>query len=91
VGMARAGVNDDVIISMMQSRGARLDLSPQGLISLKQSGVSDRVVLAAQNLGTAPAYVAGPPATVLVRPGPPAYYYHYPPPYCRSHVHYHIR
>lgn len=90
VGMARAGVNDDVIISTMQSRGARLDLSPQGLISLKQSGVSDRVVLAAQNLGAGPAYVA-PPQTVIVRPGPSVYYYRYPPPYYRAHVHYHIR
>ena len=64
VGMARAGVSDDLIISTIQSRGARLDLSPQGLIALKQSGVSDRVVLAAQNMGAGPGYVAARPTYV---------------------------
>jgi hypothetical protein len=94
VGMAKAGVSDDVIISTIQSRGARLDLSPQGLIALKQSGVSDRVVLSAQNLGAGRAYAPGPPpATVIVAPGPPVYYrpayYYGPRPYYHGHCHYH--
>ena len=46
--MTRAGISEDVIISTMRSRGARIDLSPQSLIALKQQGVSDRVVMAAQ-------------------------------------------
>jgi hypothetical protein len=43
-------VSEDVIISTMRSRGARIDLSPQSLIALKQQGVSDRVVMAAQDM-----------------------------------------
>jgi hypothetical protein len=94
VGMARAGVSDDLIISTMQSRGARLDLSPQGIISLKQSGVSDRVLLSAQNMAAGagyvarPTYVAGPPPTVYVTPVPPPYWYG-PRPYWHAHYHHH--
>jgi Glycine zipper len=94
VGMARAGVGDDVIISTIQSRGARLDMSPQGVIALKQSGVSDRVLLAAQNMAAGPSYVGGPtyvagppPTTVIVTPGPPHYWWG-PGPYWHSHVYY---
>ncbi len=95
VGMAKAGVSDDLIISTIQSRGARLDLSPQGLIALKQSGVSDRVILTAQNMGAGPgyvagpAYVAGPPPAVYVTPGPPPYWYGPRPYYHHWHGHYH--
>jgi Glycine zipper len=91
ISMTRAGVSDDVIISTMRSRGARLDLSPQALISLKQSGVNDRVLLAAQDMNNGPAYVYGPPPpvvvhevppTVIVRPSPWRHY-HYRPHYPR--------
>ena len=51
VQMTRAGISEDVIISTMRSRGTRIDLSPQSLIALRQQGVSDRVVLAAQTGG----------------------------------------
>lgn len=88
VSMTKASVSDDVIISTMRSRGAQLDLTPQGLIALKQSGVGDRVLLAAQQLNHQPAYAYGPapapvvtrvvPSTVIVRPAPPAYYWHHP-------------
>lgn len=88
VSMTKAGVGDDLIISTIRSRGARLDLSPQGLIALKQAGVSDRVVLAAQGMGSGPSYIAAPPPTVIVTPGPPAYWYG-PRPYYHSHVYYH--
>ena len=93
VSMANAGVSDDVIISTLRARGSRVDLSPQGLIGLKQSGVSDRVLLAAQEMGKvpAPAYIAAPPpTTVIVRPGPPGYWYG-PRPYYHAHVYYHVR
>jgi hypothetical protein len=84
VNMTRAGLGDDVIISAIRSRGARLDLSPYGLISLKQSGVSDRVVMTAQSIASDTGYVA-PPTPVVVAPPPPAVivtpapypYYHY--------------
>jgi hypothetical protein len=89
ISMTRAGVGDDLIVSTMQSRGARLDLSPNGLIALKQAGVSDRVLMSAQNLGSGPAYVAGPPP-VYYAPGPPPYWYG-PRPYYRSHIYYRVR
>lgn len=90
ISMTKAGVSDDVIVSTMQSRGTRLDLSPQGLIALKQSGVSDRVLLSAQNLGSGPAFVAGPPPAVLVAPARPRYYFYGPRPYYRAHYYYHF-
>jgi outer membrane lipoprotein SlyB len=91
--MTRAGISEDVIISTMRSRGARIDLSPQALIALKQQGVSDRVVIAAQQIAAAPGYYAPagtttvvsevppPPSTVIVEPGWRPYHYYYPRPY----------
>jgi hypothetical protein len=83
VDMTRAGVSEDVIISTMRSRGAQLDLSPQSLITLKQQGVNDRVLLAAQEMNRRSTYVYGPapvvrravPTTVIVTPAP-RYYWH---------------
>jgi Glycine zipper len=94
VNMTKSGLSDDLIIGTIQSRGARLDLSPQAVIALKQNGVSDRVVLAAQNMGHGSSYipaavpvVAGPPpTTVIVAPRP--YYYYGPGPYYNAHVYY---
>jgi uncharacterized protein YcfJ len=70
IEMTRAGVSEDVIISTMRSRGTRLDMSPNSLIALKQSGVSDRVVLAAQDLrgGVPVAPAPVPVVTEVVRP-----------------------
>jgi hypothetical protein len=86
--MTRAGVSEDVIITSMRSRGARLDLAPQSIIALKQSGVSDRVIVAAQEMSAGgAAYLPGPPVApvavvrevpatrVIVAPRP--YYYHH--------------
>jgi outer membrane lipoprotein SlyB len=98
VSMTRAGVSEDVMISTMRSRGAQLDLSPQGLISLKQSGVNDRVLLAAQELNHRPAYVYGPaPAPVVTRVVPsstviitrPRHYWHGPYHHHFDHHHHH--
>jgi len=49
VQMTHAGVSDDVIIAAARDRGGRFDLSPPGIISLKNSGVSDAVILGAQS------------------------------------------
>lgn len=98
VEMTRAGVGDEVIISTMRARGTRLDLSPSSLITLKQNGVSDRVVLVAQQMnggrsfGTAGSPVVVrevTPAPVVVAPAP--YYYDYGPRYefYYGHVHPH--
>src|SRR3954454_4118908 len=62
VQMTRAGISEDVIISTMRSRGTRVDLSPQSLIALRQQGVTDRVVMAAQQMSSGSGYVAGAPA-----------------------------
>jgi uncharacterized protein YcfJ len=87
VEMTRAGLSEDLMISTIQSRGGRFDLSPGGLISLKQNGVSDRVVLAAQSMGRtgvvapAPTYVASspvvmsPPPVMYVQPAPVIRFY----------------
>jgi YMGG-like Gly-zipper len=100
VNMTKSGLSDDLIISTIQSRGARLDLSPQQLIALKQQGVSDRVVLAAQNMGQrsqyAPPPVGGPgvpvvavaPAPTMVIVAPRPYYYYGPGPYYHAHAYY---
>jgi hypothetical protein len=99
VEMTRAGLSEDLIISTIQSRGGRFDLSPGGLIALKQSGVSDRVVLAAQSMGRggaiapAPTIVASPSPVVV---SPPPVMYVQPAPVIRvysghgwHHGHYH--
>ena len=80
VQMTAAGLDDSVIVGAIHSRGGRFDLSPNGLIVLKQNGVSDNVVRAAQQ-----AVVASPDG-VVVSPPPRAVYYHRPPP--RYYFHY---
>ncbi|WP_144994678.1 YMGG-like glycine zipper-containing protein [Polystyrenella longa] len=80
VMMSQNQIGDQVIISSIQSRGGRFDLSPQGLITLKQSGVSDSVLqymqTNGQNAAGVPTIVqAGPrvvsPApVVIVEPAP---------------------
>jgi outer membrane lipoprotein SlyB len=99
VSMTRAGVSEDVMISTMRSRGAQLDLSPQGLIAMKQSGVNDRVLLAAQELNHRPAYVYGPApvatrvvpsSTVIITPRP-RYYWHGPSHHHFDHHHHYHR
>ncbi|MGC4006850.1 MAG: YMGG-like glycine zipper-containing protein [Pirellulales bacterium] len=85
VEMTRAGLSDELIISTIRSRGARFDTSPSSLIYLKQNGVNDRVVIAAQSAGgpavaavpVAPApiatYPVAPVAPVYVAPAPVYY------------------
>jgi outer membrane lipoprotein SlyB len=95
VEMTRAGIGDEVIISTIRSRGGRFDLSPGGLIALKQSGVSDRVVMAAQ--GAAPGAFApapmpaiiGPPPIVYVQPAPVVRFYSGPGWGYHHHFHHH--
>ncbi|MCC7476762.1 MAG: glycine zipper 2TM domain-containing protein [Pirellulales bacterium] len=96
--MTRAGVSEEVIISTMRSRGARIDLSPQSLIALKQQGVSDRVVMAAQDMSASRGYalpapptlgvvseVPPPPPAVIVQPLYRPYYYYHAPHYGHYH------
>lgn len=49
IQMTAAGLSDDVIINAVRTQGGRFNVSPEGLISLKASGVSDRVLSAVQS------------------------------------------
>jgi hypothetical protein len=99
VEMTRAGCSEDLIISTIRSRGSRCDLSPNGLISLKQQGVSDRVVIAAQSTSSVgySGYAPQAPvmaAPVIVRPAPVYYYqpapvWHFDIGYGGGHHHHH--
>jgi len=103
VEMTKAGCSDELIISTIRSRGGRFDLSPTGLIALKQAGVSDRVVIAAQSspaagyVAAAPAYaqpvVVGPPSVIYVRRPAPVVDVYFGPSwgYHRHHYHGHHR
>jgi len=94
IRMTQAKVSEEVIISTLRARGARLDLSPEGLIALKESGVSDGVLIAAQNLmrgyAARPTTIVTeqPPRTVIVNPRP-AWEYGYPPRQYYYHDYYH--
>lgn len=82
--MTQSGLSEAVIVGAIQQRGARLDLSPQGLIQLKQAGVSDNILIAAQRASASPASsYAAPvisPAPTMVIDRRPVYYYEPPPP-----------
>lgn len=79
--MTRAGLDESVIIGAIQSRGGRFDLTPAGLIALKQSGVSNRVVLVAQQTSNAGIVLPQRATTYHRAPqvhyyAPPTVYYH---------------
>lgn len=96
VTMARGNLSAEVILEAVRARGGRFDLSPGGLVGLKQSGVGDDVIVGVQRLSqpTGDVYVshveAEPaPKIVVVRPRPavgvvvgPA-----PPPFGCRHRH----
>lgn len=65
--MTQNGVGDEVIVQAVLTRGGRFDLSPEGIVHLKNSGVSDRVLLAIQKAQTkgSSMVVAGSPAYVV--------------------------
>jgi len=46
IKMAKAGLSDDVIVATIDSSAGKYDTSPDGLINLKTSGVSDKVIAA---------------------------------------------
>lgn len=95
IRLTQAGVGEDVIISTIRARGARLDLSPEGLIALKESGVSDPVLIAAQKITQGYRTAQPPPSTILTRPAPstvivtphPRWIYPYPPRYYHHDYH----
>jgi hypothetical protein len=52
--MAKAGLGDDVIVSMIQSQPGHYDLTPDTLVSLKNAGLSDKVLSAMAAKNAAP-------------------------------------
>ncbi|MFQ5733058.1 MAG: glycine zipper domain-containing protein [Planctomycetaceae bacterium] len=48
INMAQNGLSDTVIVNAVNTQGGRFDLSPNALIALKQSGVSEGVIVAIQ-------------------------------------------
>jgi hypothetical protein len=54
--MSKAGLGEDVIISMIQNQVGSYDVTPDAMLSLKQAGVSDKVLaaMAAKNNSPAP-------------------------------------
>jgi hypothetical protein len=55
--MAKAGLGDDVIVSMIQSQPGNYDLNPDTLVALKKDGLSDKVLaaMATKNAAAPPA------------------------------------
>ena len=81
--MSKAGLGDDVLVQTIQLQPGHYDTSPDELITLKQAGLSDRVIAAMQAHGTGlilrntprlhrvdPRNAAQDPATIPVTPTP---------------------
>ena len=66
VKMTKAGLGEDVIVSMVQNQPGHYDLSPDTLVSLKNDGVSDKVMAAMAAKNAAPAT----PATAMAKADP---------------------
>jgi len=75
ITMSQNGLSADVIINAIHTRGGRFDTSPQSLIHLKSSGVTDSVIAAMQTSSSVPPtqFVSppAPPSVFVVEPSPP--------------------
>jgi len=75
--MSRNGLSNELIISTIRNRGGRFDTSPNAIIDLNASGVSDQVIQAMQTAPRVPdphvAAVASAPDVVVV-PAPQTVY-----------------
>jgi hypothetical protein len=62
VKMTKAGLGEDVIVSMVQNQPGQYELTPDTLVSLKTDGVSEKVLaaMAAKNAAPTPAPTAKP-------------------------------
>ena len=63
VKMVKAQLSDDVIVATIDASSGTYDTSPDGLIALKQAGVSDKVIAAIVARGTAASSDSAPPST----------------------------
>ena len=53
--LAKAGMNDDVLISMMQQNPGNYSTTPDSVIAVKTAGISDKVIAAIVTTSTSPA------------------------------------
>src|SRR5260370_5462339 len=53
--MAKAGMRDDVLISMMQQNPGNYSTTPDSVIAVKTAGISDKVIAAIVTTSTSPA------------------------------------
>jgi hypothetical protein len=75
IKMVKAKLGDAIIISAIKSSASNFDTSVNGMVNLKESAVSDPVILAmrdAQSAANAPANDQGDPAAQDTQPAPPA-------------------
>lgn len=90
IRMSQAGLSDEVIMNAVQTRGGQFQLHPEGLITLKSSGVSEGVIQYVQSRSSAVAsqtFVAPPPEVVIVHPEPLIDVHVGPPPMPCGPVH----
>ena len=72
IGMVKAGLSDDIIVTKLHKENHAFDLSSDDLIKLKAANVSDTVVKVMLDPSATPAAAAPPPQQVIVAaPGMP--------------------
>ncbi len=71
IQLVKAGIDEDAIISKVQESQHNFDLSVQGMVALKQGGVSDRLMRFLMNPTKPPEPKAAPPAATPVKSAVP--------------------
>lgn len=66
IQLTTSGMSEEVIVQSIRTTPAQFDVGPMGLMTLKQSGVSDLVIQEMQRKSTIAA-VPPPPQTVIVQ------------------------
>ena len=61
--MVRAKISDDIVIAKIKQSKTKFDTSVQGLVTLKQAGVSDGVISVMMSSGTNQPEAGGKPMT----------------------------
>jgi len=86
IDLSRQGLGDEVIVNQIRSTNSSFQLTSTDLSSLKQQGVSDRVIVAMQNARPAAVVVASPRPVIYAQPAPPPLIIysrpHWRHPYC---------
>jgi hypothetical protein len=72
IKMVKAGLSDDLIIATLSAKPGDFDTSTDGLIALKSSGVSDKVVAAMVSKASTPPLAPAAPATAAASAAAPA-------------------